>query len=174
MSTVYILPTSEMDYNHSNTILVEFWYIKKLSQAIGGWDPIYRPIWLDHYPLDWGRHVQIVSSWLSQDPRHSQPLTAWIPKITGSWLIQINCSGILGDLEDMSWLIPVIAEFSWDWIHFDTQIIFMVWRSRECEVDRDLDKDNLEVGCSSHVYADLASVLHVVPFLCHVKRSHNT
>ena len=52
------------------------------------------------------------------------------------------------------------------------QTISRVRQSGECEVDGDLDKDDLEVGCSSHVHADLASVLHVdrTLFLPH----HNT
>ena len=36
MSTVCILSMSEMAYNLSNTILIEFWYLKKLSLAIEG------------------------------------------------------------------------------------------------------------------------------------------
>ena len=43
-STVCILPISEMDYNLSNTILAEFWYLKKLSLAIGG-----RTLFIDLY-----------------------------------------------------------------------------------------------------------------------------
>ena len=48
------------------------------------------------------------------------------------------------------------------------QTISRVRQSGECEVDEDLDKDDLEVGCSSHVHVDLATVLHVVPFSFHV------
>ena len=72
----------------------------------------------------------------------------------GYWPVLINCSVIVGDLETWAGIIPVIVESVETAFKFGMQTVPTVWRSEECEVDRDLDKNDLKASYGPRVYAD--------------------